>query len=197
MPAPFRSVANESEDLACLYKCAFKDLLLSSLRGHFGQVLHLFRALLSYRHVSGYTNQWNDRNFRKEKDMRKLGWLMVFILTMAIPNFCFGTDAQVIQAILDAKRSVQEFHDQKRKEFRQFKQQLMDSRKKELQELNDKYKAAKPEDRRNLKKEFEQKKAALKEQPKKELEEKRNQLNADLKQFIEEKKKEIRGKMKK
>ena len=62
--------------------------------------------------------------------MRKLGWLMVVILTMAIPNFCFGTDAQVIQAILDAKRSVQQFHDQKTKEFGQFKQQLMDSRKK-------------------------------------------------------------------
>ncbi len=74
--------------------------------------------------------------------MRKLGWLMVVILTMAIPNFCFGTDAQVIQAILDAKRSVQQFQDQKKKEFEQFKQQLMDSRKKELQELKDKFKAA-------------------------------------------------------
>jgi len=147
--------------------------------------------------------QLTGRNWQKEKATRRVSCLLVFILAMTIPTFSFGAEPQTKEGVGITKQqfmqsllSVQQFKDQKQKEYEQFRQQLMETRKKELQEFEEKLKAAIPQDREQMRKQLEQKKTALREQTKQELEQKKKQLKAEEKQLLELRKKEIQEKMK-
>jgi hypothetical protein len=102
--------------------------------------------------------------------MKRLGCFVILILAMAIPNFCFGADAQDKQGIAAVKQqfkqSIVQLKDRQNKEFEQFKQQLMDRRKKELQEFREKLESQIPLDRQSMEQQLAQKKAALQKQTK-------------------------------
>ena len=157
----------------------------------------LFYTWCIWRMWQGRLPQLNSLTYRKGKAMRKLSSFLVFLLTMGIPFVCPGTEPQEKPgAEMTTKEVLQQFRDQKKKEFEQFRRQMIKNRKKELQEFKDKFKKAQAEDRENLKKQFEQEQATRLEETKRELEQKKNELKAQLKQLMEQRDKELQERMK-
>ncbi len=78
-------------------------------------------------------------NLRPLRGMKTLKIVLVLILAMTIPSFSLGAKPQEKQGTglskQQAAQSLQQFKDQKKKEFERFVQKLMDSKKRNFRNL--------------------------------------------------------------